>query len=249
MSGHSRWAGIKHKKGAADAARGKLFSKLIREITVAAKLGGGNPDNNPRLRKAIEDAKDANMPQENIKRAIQRGTGEIPGASYEEVSYEGYGPGGAAVLVEAITDNRNRTTAEIRKIFSQFGGNMGETGCVAWIFSPRGYIVVPKNAAPEEKVMEIALATGAEDVKSDDEEIYEVTTAPADLEKVKEAFLSAGVTPSSAETTMLPSTYVHLEGKDAQQILNLMNALEEHDDVRNVYSNFDIPREVVVGSG
>ncbi len=241
MSGHSRWAGIKHKKGAADAKRGKIFTKIVRELTVAAKVGGGNPDNNPRLRKAVDDAKAANMPLDNVKKAIARGTGEIPGVVYEEVSYEGYGPGGAAVFLTGTTDNRNRTTSEIRKIFSNHNGNLGESGCVAWMFQPKGQIVVSKKDwADEDKLMSLGLDAGMEDLKSDDEEVYEVVTAPADFEKVKAALAAAKVPLASAELTMLPQTTVPLSGNEAEQMVALMEELEEHDDVKEVYTNCDI---------
>lgn len=241
MSGHSRWAGIKHKKGAADAKRGKVFTKIVRELTVAAKVGGGNPDNNPRLRKAVDDAKAANMPLDNVKKAIARGTGEIPGVVYEEVSYEGYGPGGAAVFLTGTTDNRNRTTSEIRKIFSSHNGNLGESGCVAWMFQPKGQIVVSKKDwTDEDKLMGLGLDAGMEDLKSDDEEVYEIVTAPADFEKVKAALAAAKVPLASAELTMLPQTTVPLSGNEAEQMVALMEELEEHDDVKEVYTNCDI---------
>ncbi|MCX7910548.1 MAG: YebC/PmpR family DNA-binding transcriptional regulator [Endomicrobia bacterium] len=244
MSGHSRWAGIKHKKMAQDAKRGKLFTKIIRELTIAAREGGGNPDNNPRLRKAIEMAKEANMPQDNIKKAIMRGTGEIPGAVYEEVVYEGYGPGGVAVIVEATTDNKNRTTSEIRKIFNQYGGSLGETGCVSWNFEQKGYITISKQDANEDELMSIVLELGAEDFKTDDEDIYEIITSPQNFESIKQE-LQKRYKLQQSEITMLPKTYVKLTGKEAEQILHLMDALEEHDDVKNVYANFDIPKEIM----
>lgn len=244
MSGHSRWAGIKHKKMAQDAKRGKLFTKIIRELTIAAREGGGNPDNNPRLRKAIDMAKEANMPQDNIKKAIMRGTGEIPGTVYEEVVYEGYGPGGVAVILEATTDNKNRTTSEIRKIFNQYGGSLGESGCVSWNFEQKGYITINKNDVSEDEIMSIALELGAEDFKSDDEEVYEIITSPESFETIKQE-LQKKYKLQQAEITMLPKTYIKLTGKEAEQILQLMDALEEHDDVKNVYANFDIPKEVI----
>lgn len=243
MSGHSRWAGIKHKKMAQDAKRGKIFTKIIRELTIAARQGGGNPDNNPRLRKAIEMAKEVNMPQENIKKAIMRGTGELPGAVYEEVVYEGYGPGGVAVIVEATTDNKNRTTSEIRKIFAEHGGSLGETGCVSWNFEQKGYITISKSDANEDELMSLALELGAEDFKSDDDEVYEIITTPANFEQIKRQ-LETKYKLQQAEVTLVPKTYVRLEGRQAEQILALMNALEEHDDVKNVYANFDIPKEI-----
>lgn len=244
MSGHSRWAGIKHKKMAQDAKRGKLFTKIIRELTIAAREGGGNPDNNPRLRKAIEMAKEANMPQDNVKKAIMRGTGEIPGAVYEEVVYEGYGPGGVAVIVEATTDNKNRTTSEIRKIFNQYGGSLGETGCVSWNFEQKGYITINKQDANEDELMSVVLELGAEDFKTDDEDVYEIITSPQNFESIKQE-LQKRYKLQQSEITMLPKTYVKLTGKEAEQILHLMDALEEHDDVKNVYANFDVPKEVI----
>jgi YebC/PmpR family DNA-binding regulatory protein len=241
MSGHSRWAGIKHKKGAIDAKRGKVFTKIIREITVAAKSGGGVPENNPRLRKAMDDARAANMPLDNMKKAVQRGTGEIPGVVFEEVSYEGYGPGGAAVMLTGTTDNKNRTSSEIRKIFSAHGGNMGENGCVGWMFHAKGVLVVEKKAWPDEdKLMTIALDAGGEDVKSDDPEVFEIITAPADFEKVKKALEDAKVPLASAENTMVPQNTVPLSGDQAQKMLALLEALEENDDVKDVFANCDI---------
>jgi YebC/PmpR family DNA-binding regulatory protein len=241
MSGHSRWAGIKHKKGAIDAKRGKVFTKIIREVTIAAKTGGGLPENNPRLRKAMDDAKAANMPSDNVKKAIQRGTGEIPGVVFEEVSYEGYGPGGVAVIVTGTTDNRNRTSSDLRKIFADSGGNMGESGCVAWNFSMKGHIVVEKAAfSNEDALMTAALDAGAEDIKTDDPEIFEIITAPADLEKVKSALAAAKIPMASAEATMLPGTMVALEGPAADKMVRLIDELENYDDVKDVYSNADI---------
>lgn len=244
MSGHSKWATTKHKKAAADAKRGKLFTKLTKEITVAARLGGGDPEGNPRLRAAIARAKAVSMPADNIKRAIQKGTGELPGVSYEEVSFEGYGPGGVALLIETMTDNRNRTVSEIRHILSKLGGNLGETGCVSWMFNKKGYIVVGRDKADEEKLLSLALDAGAEDMQIEDDN-FVITTAPADFEKVKKALEDAGVALSAAEVTMLPQTYVKLEGKEATQMLKLMDALEDNDDVQNVYANFDIPDEIL----
>ncbi|HET6370843.1 MAG TPA: YebC/PmpR family DNA-binding transcriptional regulator [Nitrospiria bacterium] len=245
MSGHSKWATTKHKKAAADAKRGKIFTKLIREITIASRIGGGDPDGNPRLRTAILKAKEQNMPADNIKKAIQRGTGELPGVNYEEAIYEGYGPGGVAMLVEITSDNKNRTVSEIRHIFSKNGGNMGEAGCVAWMFHKKGYITVEKAKADEEKLMTLALDAGAEDMRSDDEQNYEIITAPGDFEKVKKALADGKVEMPYAEVTMIPQNYIRLEGKDAEQMLRLMEALEEHDDVQNVYANFDIPSEIM----
>jgi YebC/PmpR family DNA-binding regulatory protein len=239
MSGHSKWATIKHKKAALDAKRGKIFTRLIREIIMAARIGGGDPDKNPRLRKAVQDAKAENMPADNIKRAIQRGTGELPGATYEELMLEGYGPGGVAVLAELTTDNRNRTVSEIRHAFSKHGGNLGEAGSVAWMFSKKGDIVVPKPAAKEDDLMTLVLEAGGEDIK-DDGENWEVLTDPSAFEAVNEALKNAGITPASAEVAMLPQTYIKLEGSNAQQMIRLLEALEEQDDVQHVYSNFDI---------
>ncbi len=244
MSGHSKWAGIKHKKMAQDAKRGKIFTKIIRELTISARQGGGNPENNPRLRKAIEMAKEANMPQDNIKKAIMRGTGEIPGVIYEEVVYEGYGPAGTAVIVEATTDNKNRTTSEMRKIFGQYGGSLGESGCVAWNFEQKGYITINKSSVNEDELMSLVLELGAEDFRSDDEDNYEIITSPQTFDQIKSE-LEKKYKLEQAEITMLPKTYVKLEGKQAEQIIQLMNALEEHDDVKNVYANFDIDKETL----
>ncbi len=244
MSGHSKWATTKHKKAAIDAKRGKIFTKIGKEIIVAAKLGGGDVNGNPRLRTAVAKAKAVSMPADNIKRAIQRGTGELEGASYEEVTYEGYGPGGVAVIVEVMTDNRNRTVSEIRNIFSKGGGNMGEAGCVAWMFNKKGYLVVGKAKSDEDKLMSLALDAGAEDMQAEDDN-FVITTAPNDFEKVKKAIEDAGVPLDAAEITMLPQTYVKLEGKEAQQMLRLVESLEDNDDVQNVYANFDIPEEIL----
>jgi len=239
MSGHSKWSTIKHKKGAADAKRGKIFTRLIKEITVAARMGGGNPEGNPRLRSAIAEAKSNNMPSSNIERAIKKGTGELEGVSYEEVTYEGYGPGGVAIMLEAITDNKNRTTGEIRKIFSKGNGNMGEQNCVGWMFDSKGLIVITKEAISEEKLMEVALEAGAEDIE-DEEDSFQVVTDPSSFQGVKDALDQAGVTMVSAKLDKIPQNTVRVEGKDAAQVLKLAEALEEHDDVQNVYANFDI---------
>ena len=244
MSGHSKWATTKHKKAAIDAKRGKIFTKIGKEIIVAAKLGGGDPNGNPRLRTAIAKAKSVSMPSDNIKRAIQRGTGELAGVSYEEVTYEGYGPGGVAVVVEVMTDNRNRTVSEIRNIFGKAGGNLGESGCVSWMFHKKGYFVVGRAKADEEKLMSLALDAGAEDMQVEDDN-FVITTGLADFEKVKKALEDAGVPQEVAEITMIPQTYVKLEGKEAQQILRLVETLEDNDDVQNVYANFDIPDEIM----
>jgi len=239
MSGHSKWHSIKHKKGALDAKRGKLFTKFIKELTVAARTGGGDPDANARLRKAISDAKAGNMPNDTIDRAIRRGTGAEEGVNYEEITYEGYGPGGVALLIEAVTDNRNRTVAEIRHMFSKNGGNLGEAGSVGWLFEKKGYIVVEKAAKPEEELFDIAIEAGADDLR-DDEDNFEIITSPESFEKVQEAIKSAGIEPQVAEVSMVPQTYVQLAGNDARQMLKLMEAIEDHDDVQKVYANFDI---------
>lgn len=244
MSGHSKWASIKHKKGALDAKRGALFTKVIKEITVAAKNGGGNPDSNPRLRTALAKAKESNMPADNIDRAIKKGTGELPGVIYEEIAYEGYGPGGVAILVEVLTDNKNRTASEIRNILEKRGGNMSGAGSVAWQFHKKGFIVVKKEAMDEEKLMTIALDAGASDFNTQTD-VYEITTEPHDFEKVKKAVLDAKISTESAEVTMIPSVTVKLSVNDAKNILALMDVLEEHEDVQHVYGNFDIPDEVL----
>ncbi|MFC1858006.1 YebC/PmpR family DNA-binding transcriptional regulator [Thermodesulfobacteriota bacterium] len=245
MSGHSKWSSIKHKKGAVDAKRGKIFTKLIKEITVAARMGGGgDPGTNPRLRTAIQAAKAENMPKENIERAIKKGTGELEGVSYEESVYEGYGPGGAAVLIESLTDNKNRTVADIRHIFSKNGGNLGENGCVAWMFDTKGYIALEKKAADEEVLMETALEAGAEDIR-EDENNFEVITAPEDFESVREAIETASIPHIIAEVTKLPQSTVNLVGKQAEQMVRLMETFEDSDDVQKVYTNADIPDEIV----
>src|ERR671917_1256501 len=240
MSGHSKWHTIKHKKGAIDAKRGKIFTKLIKEITVAARTGGsGDPDSNARLRKAVSDAKAANMPNDTIDRAIKRGTGELEGVSYEEITYEGYGPGGVAVMVDSMTDNRNRTVAEIRHIFGKNGGNLGTSGAVNWMFEKKGSIVVEKAAKPEEELFEIVTDAGAEDLR-DDGDNFEVITSPDDFDAGLEAVKKAGVEPQVAEVEMLPKEYKKLEGAEARQMLKLMEALEDHDDVQKVSANFDM---------
>src|SRR5437660_2109538 len=243
MSGHSKWATIKHKKGALDAKRGKTFTRLIKEITMAAK-SGGDPDKNPRLRTAIQAAKAENMPADNIKRAIQRGTGELPGATYEEYMLEGYGPGGVALLVEISSDNRNRTVSEIRHVFTKNGGNMAEAGAVSWMFHKKGDIVVPKSSAKEDDLMSIVLEAGAEDLR-DDGENWEVLTAPSAFEAVLEAVKKAGIEPASARVAMIPQNYIKLEGAAATQMIRLLEAMEEHDDVQNVHSNFDIDQKLL----
>jgi YebC/PmpR family DNA-binding regulatory protein len=245
VSGHSKWASIKHKKAITDAKRGKSFTKIVKEIATAAKLGGGDPEGNPRLRTAIDKAKEVNMPHDNVKKAIMKGTGELPGVSYEEYTYEGYGPAGVAVMIEVMTDNKNRTVPEIRHIMAKNNGSLGESGCVSWIFEHKGYILVSKTRASEDMLMSIALDAGAEDMKNDPaEENYEIITAPEDFGAVKEALEKAGLPVESAEVTMLPKTYVVLDAKAAEQMVRLVDALEDNDDVQNVYANFDIPDEV-----
>ena len=244
MSGHSKWSTIKHKKGATDAKRGKLFTKLIKEITVAARMGVGDINANPRLRSAVAAAKAENMPKDNIERAVKKGTGELEGVNYEENSYEGYGPGGAAVFIESLTDNRNRAVADIRHIFAKNGGNLGENGCVAWMFENRGYIMVPKSVVDEDTLMEIALDAGAEDVR-DDELNFEVITTLSDFEAVKTALEEAEIAPEVAEVTMLPQSTTNLAGKEAEQMMRLMDALDDCEDVQKVYTNADIPEDIM----
>lgn len=246
MSGHSKWSTIKHKKAKEDAKRGKVFTKVIREITMSAREGGGDPESNPRLRAAVLAAKAANMPQDNIKRAVQRGTGELPGVSYESVSYEGYGPGGVAVMVEVLTDNRNRTTPEIRHLFAKHGGNLGETGCVGWLFSRKGLILLPRASGPDEDALtEALLEIGAEDLDSEDDELFRVFTAPDELHRVKEELERRGFPVETVEFEMEPSTTQRLDGKQAQQMIRLMEAFEDHDDVQNVWANFDIDEQLL----
>lgn len=245
MSGHSKWSSIKHKKGATDAKRGKVFTRLIKEITVAARMGGGgDPASNPRLRTAIQAAKNENMPKDNIERAIKKGTGELEGVNYEESIYEGYGPGGAAIFIESLTDNKNRAVADIRYIFSKNGGNLGENGCVAWMFDKKGYFNIEKKSVNEEKIMEIAIDAGAEDIREEENNI-EIVTSLEDFESVKEAIDDASIPYLDAEITMLPQTAAYLEGKEAEQMIRLMEALEDCDDVQKVYTNADIPDELV----
>lgn len=239
MSGHSKWHTIKHKKGATDAKRGKIFTKLIKEITVAARAGGGDPDANARLRKGILDAKAANMPNDTIDRAVKRGSGDADGVAYDEITYEGYGIGGVAVLVETMTDNRNRTVAELRHIFSKNGGNLGEAGSVAWMFDKKGYFVVDKAAKPEDELFEIAIEGGADDMQ-DEGDVYEIFTSPDNFEAVADTLKAAGIDPQAAEISMIPQTYVHLEGGDARAMLKLYEAIDDNDDVQKVYANFDI---------
>jgi YebC/PmpR family DNA-binding regulatory protein len=244
MSGHSKWATIKRKKGKMDAQRGRMFTRLIKELTIAAREGGGDADANPRLRTAVAAAKAANMPADNIKRAIMKGTGELPGASYEETTYEGYGPGGVAVYVMALTDNKNRTVAEIRHIFSRYNGNLGENGCVAWMFDKLGIITVDTSVCDEDTLMEIVLEAGATDMTNDGE-VYEISTPAGDLEKVRLAIEEKSIPVASAETTMIPQNTVKLDEKQAETMLKLYEALEEHDDVQNVYANFDIDDSIM----
>jgi YebC/PmpR family DNA-binding regulatory protein len=250
MSGHSKWHSIKHKKGAADAKRGKIFTRLIKELTVAARAGGGDPDMNPRLRTIIAEAKSSNMPADNIKRAIRRGTGEEPGVSYEEAQYEAYGPGGAALIIDVLTDNKNRTVGELRHLLEKHGGNLASTNAVAWMFAKKGYIVVEKTKAPvieEEKLMSAVLEAGADDLQDDDDN-WEVFSAPDAFPAVHDAIKQLGVEPATAKVSMIPQNYVKLEGKPAQQMVKLMEALEEHDDVQNVSSNFDISEKEIEAS-
>jgi YebC/PmpR family DNA-binding regulatory protein len=248
MSGHSKWHSIKHKKGVVDAKRGKIFTKLIKEITVAARLGGKDPNSNSRLRVAVAAAKAENMPKENIERAIKKGTGDLEGANYEEVIYEGYGPGGVAVMVEVFTDNKNRAVADIRHLFERSGGNLGEAGCVAWMFSKKGLIVFQKDQVEEEKLFELILEAGADDIKEYETE-FEVITEPSSFEEVKTAIDNAGLRYTMAEITMIPNTTIKINDKHAQQMLTLMENLEDNEDVNQVYANFDIPDEVMEALG
>jgi YebC/PmpR family DNA-binding regulatory protein len=244
MSGHSRWSQIKRKKGKADVQRGKLFSKILREITVAARSGGGDPKGNMRLKAAIESAKEVNMPADNIKRAVQKGTGELPGESYEEITYEGYAPGGVAVMVHVLTDNRNRTGPEIRHTFEKFGGNMGSSGAVAWMFERKGIIQVDAEKISEDTLLDKALEAGATDLRRV-EKAFEITTAPAEMDAVREALARAGVPILEAQVTHVPQSTVRVEGKDATSVVKLIEALEDLDDVQSVYANYDIPDEVL----
>ena len=247
MSGHSKWASIKHKKGAADARRGKIFTQIIKELTVAARDGGGDANTNPRLRTVIADAKAANMPAENIRRAIRRGTGEEPGVSYERVTYEAYGPGGAALLIEVLTDNTNRAVGDIRHLLSKHGGNLGTSNSVAWMFDKQGYIVVEQGAADEEALMTAAIDAGADDFR-EDEDNWEIVSTPEVFEQVRAAVTGTGVEPVTAEVAMLPQNLVKLEGRPAQQMIKLMEVLEDHDDVQHVWSNFDIEAKEIEAS-
>ncbi|MCX5871843.1 MAG: YebC/PmpR family DNA-binding transcriptional regulator [Deltaproteobacteria bacterium] len=242
MSGHNKWSTIKHKKGAVDAKRGKVFSKIIKEISIAARMGGGDADGNPRLRTALNAARMANMPKENVERAVKRGTGELEGVNYEEITYEGYGTGGVAVLVEALTDNKNRTVAEIRHIFDKYNGNLGETGCVNWIFLKKGMVVIPAQGLTEDEVMELAIENGAQDVKKEGD-TFEITTDPADLEPVRKAVEEKGWKIELYELTMIPQNTVKLDGKKAEQMLKMMDTLDDHEDLQKVYANFDISDE------
>jgi len=244
MSGHSKWASIKHKKAAQDAKRGKIFTKVIRELSIAARIGGGEPDTNPRLRKAIADAKAVNMPADNIKRAIMKGTGQLEGVSYEEIAYEGYGPGGVAIYVEALSDNKNRTVSELRHIFTKNNGHIGESGCVAWMFNRKGYIVVEQEKASEDKLLEIILDAGAEDLREDGSN-YEIFTPPEEFEAVVNALKEHDIELAASNLGYIPQNYIKLEGKPAQQLLKLMEELEDHDDVQNVWANFDIDEEEI----
>jgi YebC/PmpR family DNA-binding regulatory protein len=248
MSGHNKWSSIKHKKGAADAKRGKVFTKVIREITVAARMGGGDLNGNPRLRAAVALAKAENMPKDNIDRAIKKGTGELEGVSYEEANYEGYGPGGVAVLVDCLTDNKNRTVADVKHLFERYGGSLGEPGCVAYMFEKKGLIVIEKDKVDEEELLDLVLEAGAEDVKEEETE-FNVITDASDFESVKKAVDDAGIPNTFAEVTMIPQNTVEVEGKKAQQILNLIEALEDVDDVSNVYANFDMSDEAMEALG
>ncbi len=244
MSGHSKWKTNKGKKGIADAKRGATFTKIIKELTIIAREGGGNPDTNPRLRAVMQKAKEANMPSDNVKMAIKRGTGEIPGVVYETVMYEAYGPGGVAMMIEVLTDNKNRTSAEIRNIMSKKGGNFAGTGAVSWMFTMKGYFLIEKSQAKEDDLMNTVLDSGAEDMKSD-EKNYEVFCAPQNFEKVKQAIEGKGIKAQDAEVTMVPSSTIKLTGNDAKQLLGLIDSLEDHDDVQQVYANFDIPDEIM----
>jgi YebC/PmpR family DNA-binding regulatory protein len=244
MSGHSKWHSIKYKKAAQDAKRGKIFTKIIRELAVAARIGGGDPDTNPRLRKAVAEAKAVNMPADNIKRAILKGTGQLEGVNYEEVVYEGYGAGGVAIFVEVLSDNKNRTISELRHVFSRNGGNIGESGCVAWMFKRKGYIVVDKTKASEDKLLDVALDAGAEDLREDGSN-YEIFTSPENYEAVANALQEHNIELAASNLGYIPQNYVKLEGKQAQQLLRLMEELEDHDDVQHVWANFDIDEEEI----
>jgi YebC/PmpR family DNA-binding regulatory protein len=247
MSGHSKWHTIKHKKGAADAKRGKIFTRIIKELTVAARNGGGDANSNPRLRTVIAEAKAVNMPADNIKRAIQRGTGELPGVSYEEITYEAYGPGGVAIMIEVLTDNKNRTVGEMRHALSKYGGNLGEANSVAWMFEKKGYIVVEKSKADEDKLMSAVIDAGADDMRDDDDN-WEIVTPPDTYDPVLEAVKALGIEPAASEIAMLPQNYIKLEGKSAQQMVRLMDVLEEHEDTKKVWTNADIEEKEIEAS-
>jgi len=249
VSGHSKWSTIKRKKEKVDARRGKLFSQLIKEIMVAARMGGGDVESNTRLRTAVQAARSANMPSDNIERAIKKGTGELPGVNYEEALYEGYGPGGVAIMAEVLTDNRNRTTSELRHIFSKHGGRLGEVGCVAWMFEDKGSITVEKSQCDEDTILGIALETKVDDMNAESEDFYELTMAPALLETVKKTLSEKDIEWTSAEVAKQPMSTVTLDAKKAEQVLKLMEALEEHDDIRRVSANFDIPNDVLAALG
>ena len=247
MSGHSKWHTIKHKKGAADAKRGKIFTRLIKELTVAARSGGGDPDMNPRLRTIVAEAKANNMPRENIERAIRRGTGEEPGVSYEEILYEGYGPGGVALLVQTLTDNKNRTVGEIRHVFSKHAGNLAAENSVAWMFHRKAQVVVEKSKADEDKLLNVVLDAGADDM-NDDGSAWEIIASPENFEAVRDAVKKLGIEPASAEIAMVPQNYIKLQGREAQQMLKLFEALDDHDDVQHVWANFDIEEKEIEAS-
>jgi YebC/PmpR family DNA-binding regulatory protein len=247
MSGHSKWHTIKHKKGAADAKRGRIFTRIIKELAVAARAGGGDPDSNPRLRTVIADAKAVNMPAENIKRAIRRGTGEEPGVNYEEVTYEGYGPGGAAIIMDALTDNKNRTVGEVRHLLDKYGGKLGERNSVARLFSKRGQIIIEKSKVDEETLMAAVLEAGADDMQEEGD-TWEILTAPEAFEPVREAVTRLELEPVAASVAMIPQTFVKLTGREAQSMLKLMDALEDHDDLQRVYSNFDVEEQEIEAS-
>jgi len=245
MSGHSKWSTIKHKKGAADAKRGKVFTRIIKEMTIAARLGGGDVDGNPRLRSAVAEAKANNMPKDNIDRAIKRGTGELEGTTYEELTYEGYGPGGVAIIVETLTDNTNRTTPEIRHIFEKHGGNLGTPGSVKFQFDKKGYFAVEKNVVGEDKLMEIALEAGADDLQADDPDAYEIYASPENFEPVRQALETAKIPTIEAKLGMIPQNYISLDENKSKQVMKLLETMDDHDDVQNVWSNFDIPAEMM----
>jgi YebC/PmpR family DNA-binding regulatory protein len=245
MSGHSKWSTIKHKKGAADAKRGKVFTRIIKEMTVAARLGGGDIEGNPRLRSAVVEAKASNMPKDNIDRAIKRGTGELDGLQYEEVTYEGYGPGGVAIIVEALTDNTNRTTPEIRHMFEKHGGNFGAQGSVKFQFERKGYFAIEKSVVSEDRLMEVALEAGADDLQSDDPDVFEIYTRPESFESVRQALDGAKIATVEGKIDMIPGNYVSVDEQKAKAIMRLLEALDDHDDTQNVWSNFDIPAEMM----